>query len=141
MMMKCILREEGIQLLWDIHSGICGSHSLLCSIIGKAFSHEFYWRIAKDVTMEIITKCRDCQFFQKQTTTYANPLLTVRNLRNRHRGRLAQGTRRIHISFCHYRHVHKVDGSNTNGEHHARWSGQISVEYHLQIWCSKVGLN
>jgi hypothetical protein len=27
MMMKCISREEGIQLLRDIHSGICGSHS------------------------------------------------------------------------------------------------------------------
>jgi hypothetical protein len=34
-----------------------------CSIIGKAFMHDFYWPIAKDDAMEIITKCRDCQFF------------------------------------------------------------------------------
>jgi hypothetical protein len=27
MMMKCISREEGMQLLRDIHNGICGSHS------------------------------------------------------------------------------------------------------------------
>jgi hypothetical protein len=27
MMMRCISREEGIQLLQDIHSGVCGSHS------------------------------------------------------------------------------------------------------------------
>jgi hypothetical protein len=27
MMMKCISREEGIQLLQDIHSRVCGSHS------------------------------------------------------------------------------------------------------------------
>jgi hypothetical protein len=27
MMMKCISREESIQLLRDIHSGVCGSHS------------------------------------------------------------------------------------------------------------------
>jgi hypothetical protein len=27
MMMKCISREECIQLLQDIHSGVCGSHS------------------------------------------------------------------------------------------------------------------
>jgi ribonuclease HI len=26
-MMRCISREEGIQLLQDIHSGVCGSHS------------------------------------------------------------------------------------------------------------------
>jgi hypothetical protein len=35
LMMKCISREEGIQLLWDIHSGIYGSHSSWRSIIGK----------------------------------------------------------------------------------------------------------
>jgi hypothetical protein len=27
--------------------------------------------------MEIITKCRDCQFFQKQTTKHANPLCLI----------------------------------------------------------------
>jgi hypothetical protein len=64
MMMKCISREEGIQLPLDIHSGICGSHSSWRSIIGKAFRHGFYWPTTKD----IITECRDYQFFQKQTT-------------------------------------------------------------------------
>jgi hypothetical protein len=42
MMMRCISIEEGIQLLWDIHSGVYGSHSSWCSIIGKAFIHGFY---------------------------------------------------------------------------------------------------
>jgi hypothetical protein len=60
MMMMCISKEEGIQLLQDIHSGICGSHSLWCSIIGKAFKHDFYCPIAKDDAMEVITKCKDC---------------------------------------------------------------------------------
>jgi transposase InsO family protein len=27
--------------------------------------------------MEIITKCRDCQFFQKQTTKHTNPLCPI----------------------------------------------------------------
>jgi hypothetical protein len=27
MMMKCISKDEGSQLLWDIHSGVCGAHS------------------------------------------------------------------------------------------------------------------
>jgi hypothetical protein len=73
MMMKCISREEGIQLLRDIQSGVRGSHLSWCSIIGKAFRHSFYWSTTKDDVMEIITKCKDCQFFQKQTTKYANP--------------------------------------------------------------------
>jgi hypothetical protein len=42
MMMKCISREEDIELLWDIHSGICLSHSSWRSIIGNAFRHGFY---------------------------------------------------------------------------------------------------
>jgi hypothetical protein len=42
MMMKCISREGGIQLLWDIHSGVCGSHSSWRSTIGKAFKYGFY---------------------------------------------------------------------------------------------------
>jgi hypothetical protein len=72
MMMKCITREEGIKLLQDIHSSICGSYSSWCSIIGKAFRQGFYWLTIKDDVMEIITKCRDYQFFQKQTTKHAN---------------------------------------------------------------------
>jgi hypothetical protein len=27
MMMKCISKDEGSQLLWDIHSGVYGAHS------------------------------------------------------------------------------------------------------------------
>jgi hypothetical protein len=43
MMMKCISKDEGIQLLREIHSGVCGMHSSWCSIVGKAFRHGFYW--------------------------------------------------------------------------------------------------
>jgi hypothetical protein len=77
MMMKCISRWEGIQLLWDIHNNICRSHSSWRSIFGKAFKHGFYWPTTKDGVIEIVTKCRDCQFFQKQTTKHANPLRSI----------------------------------------------------------------
>jgi hypothetical protein len=77
MMMKCITREEGIELLEDVHNGVCGSHMSWCSIIGKAFQHGFYWPTAKDDTMEVVKKCRDCQFFQKQMMKHANPLRPI----------------------------------------------------------------
>jgi hypothetical protein len=77
MMMSCISTEEGIQLLQDIHSGVCRSHSSRRSIIGKAFRHGFYWPIAKDDSMEVIMKCKDCQFFQKQTSKHENPLQPI----------------------------------------------------------------
>jgi hypothetical protein len=74
MMMRCISKDEVIQLLQDIHSGVCGVHSSWRSIVGKVFRHEFYSPMAKDDAMEIVAKCRDCQFFQKQTTKHANHL-------------------------------------------------------------------
>jgi hypothetical protein len=54
MMMKCISREEDIQLLHDIHSALCESHSSWGSIIGKAFRHGFYWTTSKDDVMKSV---------------------------------------------------------------------------------------
>jgi hypothetical protein len=77
MMMRCISREEGIQLLKDIHKGVCRSHSSGCSIVGKAFKHGFYWLTTNDDVMEVVKKCKDCQFFQKQTMKHDNPLRPI----------------------------------------------------------------
>jgi hypothetical protein len=63
MMIKCISREEGIELLEDVHKGVYGSHSSWRSIVGKAFRHGFYWPTTKDDAMEVVKKYRDCQFF------------------------------------------------------------------------------
>jgi hypothetical protein len=65
MMMRCISKGEDIQLLRDIQSGVCGAHLSWRFIVEKTFKHEFYWPTTKDDAMEIVAKCRDCQFFQK----------------------------------------------------------------------------
>jgi hypothetical protein len=77
MMMKYISKDEGVQLLQEIHNGVHGVHLSWRSIVGKAFRHRFYWPTAKDDAMEIITKCKECQFFQKQTTKHVNPLRSI----------------------------------------------------------------
>jgi hypothetical protein len=41
--MRCITREEGCDLLTEIHGGECGSHSSSRTLVGKAFRHGFYW--------------------------------------------------------------------------------------------------
>jgi hypothetical protein len=73
MMIKCISKDKCRQLLWDIHSGVCGAHSSWRSIVEKVFRHKFYWPTAKDDAMEIVTKCKECQFFQK----HVNPLRPI----------------------------------------------------------------
>ena len=34
---KCVAQDEGVQLLSDIHSGICGNHAGASTLMGKAF--------------------------------------------------------------------------------------------------------
>jgi hypothetical protein len=77
MMIKCISKDEGSQLLRDIHNGVCRAHSSWRSIDGKAFRHGFYWPTTKNDMMEIVTKCKECQFYQKQTTKHVNPLRPI----------------------------------------------------------------
>jgi hypothetical protein len=36
-LMLCITREEGCDLLTEIHGGECGTHSSSCTLVGKAF--------------------------------------------------------------------------------------------------------
>jgi hypothetical protein len=36
-LMKCITREAGIQLLHEIHSGTCDNHAASRTLVGKAF--------------------------------------------------------------------------------------------------------
>jgi hypothetical protein len=77
MMIKCSSREEDVQLLWNIHSGICGSHSSWGSIISKAFRHGFYWHIAKYVAIEIVTKMQGLPVLSKQIIKHAKPLRPI----------------------------------------------------------------
>jgi hypothetical protein len=41
-LMKCILRSEGLQLLAEIHSGECGCHAPYTNLVGKAYRSGFY---------------------------------------------------------------------------------------------------
>jgi hypothetical protein len=45
-LMKCILRPEGLQLLQEIHGGECDNHVASANLVGKAFRSGFYWPTA-----------------------------------------------------------------------------------------------
>ena len=44
--LKCIPREDGLELLAEIHGGICGSHIGSRALAGKAFRQGFFWPTA-----------------------------------------------------------------------------------------------
>jgi hypothetical protein len=68
----------------------------------------------------------------KFSSTYRS-LLSLRNLGNRHRWHLAQGTGRFLILIRRNRHIYQLDESHASGEYHTRSSGQVPVEHHLQV--------
>jgi hypothetical protein len=41
-LMQCIIREEGCELLTEVHGGECGNHASPRTLVGKAFRHDFY---------------------------------------------------------------------------------------------------
>jgi hypothetical protein len=42
-LMQCITREEGYELLAEVLGGECGNHASSHMLVGKVFRHGFYW--------------------------------------------------------------------------------------------------
>jgi hypothetical protein len=59
-LMKCITREAGIQLLHEIHSGTCGNHVASRTLVDKAFRVGFYWPSAVADTEKLVRRCDGC---------------------------------------------------------------------------------
>ena len=64
--LKCISREEGLELLAEIHGGICGSHIGSRALAREAFRQGFFWPTALQDATALVTKCEACQFHSKK---------------------------------------------------------------------------
>jgi hypothetical protein len=60
-LLKCLSRTEGIELMKDIHAGLCGSHIGSRPLLGKVFRQGFYWLKAASDTVDLVQKCENCQ--------------------------------------------------------------------------------
>jgi hypothetical protein len=59
--LKCLSRTEGIELMKEIHAGLCGSHIGSRPLLGKVFRQGFYWPKATSDATDLIQKCENCQ--------------------------------------------------------------------------------
>jgi hypothetical protein len=76
-LLKCILREEGKEILDEIHLGCCGNQAASRTLVGKTFCTSFYWpTIFKDVE-ELVRKCKWCQMFIRQAHVPAHDLICI----------------------------------------------------------------
>jgi hypothetical protein len=76
-LIKCILRSEGLQLLAEIHSGECGYHAASTNLVGKVYRSGFYWPTAVTDAKDLMKRCKGCQFFVKQQHLPAQVLRTI----------------------------------------------------------------
>jgi hypothetical protein len=53
-LLKCLSRTEGIELMKEIHAGLCGSHIGSRPLLGKVFRQGFYWPKAASDAAELV---------------------------------------------------------------------------------------
>ena len=71
---KCIIQDDGVKLLSEIHSGSCGNHAASRTLVGKAFRAGFYGPTAITDAEDLVRRCEGCQFFAKQIHVPAQEL-------------------------------------------------------------------
>jgi hypothetical protein len=76
-LMKCILRSEGLELLQEIHGGECGNHAASANLVGKAYKSGFYWPTTMADAQDLVRQCKGCQFFVKQQHVPAQVLRII----------------------------------------------------------------
>ncbi|XP_039797585.1 uncharacterized protein LOC120662517 [Panicum virgatum] len=74
---KCIAQDEGVRLLSEIHSGICGNHVGASTLMDKAFRSGFYWSSALADARNLVRRCPGYQFFSKQQHIPAQALRMI----------------------------------------------------------------
>jgi hypothetical protein len=60
-LLKCLSRTEGIELMKEIHAGLCGSHIGSRPLLEKVFRQGVYWPKASSDATDVVQKCENCQ--------------------------------------------------------------------------------
>jgi hypothetical protein len=76
-LMKCVPRQEGKNILEKIHKGICGNHVSSRTMVSKAFRRAFYCPTALGDAEELVRRCQGCQYFAKQQHVPSYKLVTI----------------------------------------------------------------
>jgi ribonuclease HI len=76
-LMKCVTKEDGYDILQEIHEGVCGNHAASRTLVGKAYRAGFWWPTAVSDAEDLVHRCQNCQFFGKQSHVPAHSLITI----------------------------------------------------------------
>jgi hypothetical protein len=59
--LRCITSKKGVELLKEIHSGLCGAHIGTKALVGKAIKQGFYWPTLNIDAKTLVRQCEACQ--------------------------------------------------------------------------------
>jgi ribonuclease HI len=60
-LLKCLSRNDGQELVKEIHAGLCGAHIGSKPLLGKVFRQRFYWPKAASDAADLVQKCENYQ--------------------------------------------------------------------------------
>jgi hypothetical protein len=76
-LIKCVTREDGYDILREIHEGVCGNHAASRTLVGKAYKAGFWWPTAVSDAEDLVRRCQNCQFFGKQSHVPVHSLIII----------------------------------------------------------------
>jgi hypothetical protein len=56
LLLKCLSRAKGQELMKEIHAGLCGAHIGSRPLLGKVFRQGFYWSTAASDAADLVKK-------------------------------------------------------------------------------------
>jgi ribonuclease HI len=59
-LMKCVIKEDGYDILREIHEGVCGNHAASRTLVGKAYRTGFWWPTAVTDAEDLMRRCQNC---------------------------------------------------------------------------------
>jgi hypothetical protein len=75
--MKCVPREEGMNILEEIHKGVCGNHVFSRTLVSKAFRRAFYLSTALADAEELVNKLPRMSVLCQTTNVPTYKLTTI----------------------------------------------------------------
>jgi ribonuclease HI len=59
-LMKCVMKEDGYDILREIHEGICSNHAASRTLVGKAYRAGFWWPTVVSDAEDLVRRGQKC---------------------------------------------------------------------------------
>jgi ribonuclease HI len=77
-LMKCVTTEEGLDILREIHEGVCGNHAASKSLVGKPYKAGFWWPTAVSDAEDLVLDVRTASSLASKLMSRPTPSLLYR---------------------------------------------------------------